>query len=65
MNGKNIKNEYKEIYNILLFDNFLKADEIIRKTGKPAQDVITKLTLMELDEIIEKKSGLGYRKIMY
>lgn len=59
---KNIKEEYDEIYKALLFNKYLSADEIILKTGIPTRDVITKITLMELEGLIEQKTGKGYRK---
>lgn len=59
---KNVKEEYKEIYKVLLFDKYLSVDEIILKTGIATRDAITKITLMELEGIIEQKTGKGYRK---
>ena len=59
---KNVNEEYEEIYKALLFDKYLSVDEIIAKTGKATRDVITKITLMELEGIIEQKTGKGYRK---
>ncbi len=59
---KNVKDEYKDIYEALLFDKYLSIDEIILKTGIATRDVITKITLMELEGIIEQKTGKGYRK---
>lgn len=59
---KNVKEEYKEIYEVLLFDKYLSVDEIILKTGIATRDAITKITLMELEGIIEQKVGKGYRK---
>lgn len=59
---KIIKEEYKNIYEVLLFDNFLSVDEIIVKTGEATRNVITKLTLMEMENLIEQKIGNGYRK---
>lgn len=59
---KNVNEEYEEIYKALLFDKCLSVDEIIAKTGKATRDVITKITLMELEGIIEQKTGKGYRK---
>lgn len=60
---KNVKEEFKGIYEALLFDKYLSLDEIITKTGSTTRDVITKITLMELEGIIEQKTGKGYRKI--
>ncbi len=59
---ENIKKEYEKIYKALLFDKYLSLDEIISKTGIATREVITKITLMELDGIIEQKVGKGYRK---
>ena len=59
---KNVNEEYEEIYKALLFDKYLSVDEIIAKTGKATRDVITKITLMELEGIIEQKTGKWYRK---
>lgn len=59
---KNVNEEYEEIYKALLFDKYLSVDEIIAKTGKATRDVITKITLMELEGIIEQKTGKEYRK---
>ena len=59
---KIIKEEFREIYETLLFDKYLGLDEIIFKTGMPTRDVVTKITLMELEGIIEQKIGKGYRK---
>ena len=59
---KIVKDEYKEIYEALLFDKYLSLDEIISKTGIATRDLTIKITLMELEGIIEQKSGKGYRK---
>lgn len=59
---KNLKEEFQEIYKVLLFDKYLSLDEIILKTGIATRDVITKITLMELEGIVEQKIGKGYRR---
>ena len=59
---KNINEEYKKIFFNIFSDIFLSTDEIIRKTGIPTREVITKLTLMELEGIVEQEIGKGYRR---
>lgn len=59
---KEIKEEYKKIFFSIFPDKFLHLEEIIKKTGMPTQEVITKLTLMELENIVEQKIGKGYRR---
>jgi len=59
---KNIKEEYKKIFFNIFSDKFLSTEEIIKKTGMPTREVITKLTLMELEELVEQEIGKGYRK---
>lgn len=59
---KKINEEYKKIFFNIFSDNFLSIDEIIKKTGMPTREVITKLTLMELEGIVEQEIGKGYRR---
>lgn len=59
---KIIKEEYKKIFFSIFSDEFLSLEEIIKKTGMPTREVITKLTLMELEELVEQKNGKGYRR---
>ena len=61
-NNQNIKKEYKNIYSVIFYDKYLSLEEIIKKTGMPTREVITQLTLMELEELIEVEIGKGYRK---
>ena len=52
-------------YNTIFYSEFSvsrSVDEIIRKTGMPTREVITKLILMELEEIVEQEIGKGYRR---
>lgn len=60
--SQNIKEEYKKIFFNIFFDKYLSLEEIIKKTGMPTREVITKLTLMELEEIVEQEIGKGYRR---
>ena len=57
-----INEEYKKIFFNIFSDNFLSVDEIIRKTGMPTREVITKLTLMEIEGIVEQEIGKGFRR---
>ena len=57
-----IDEEYKKIFFNIFSDNFLSVDEIIRKTGMPTREVITKLTLMEIEGIVEQEIGKGFRR---
>ena len=59
---QNIKEEYKKIFFNIFSDKYLSLEEIIKKTGMPTREVITKLTLMELEEIVEQEIGKGYRR---
>ena len=43
-------------------EDYDNVEEIIKKTGMPTREVITKLTLMELEEIVEQEIGKGYRR---
>lgn len=61
-NNQNIKKEYKNIFSVIFYDKYLSLEEIIKKTGMPTREVITQLTLMELEELIEVEIGKGYRK---
>lgn len=60
--SQNIKEEYKKIFFNIFSDKYLSLEEIIKKTGMPTREVITKLTLMELEEIVEQEIGKGYRR---
>lgn len=60
--SQNIKEEYKKIFFYIFSDKYLSLEEIIKKTGMPTREVITKLTLMELEEIVEQEIGKGYRR---
>lgn len=60
--NKNIKEEYKNIFSVIFFDKYLSLEEIIKKTGISTREVITKLTLMELEDLVEVEIGKGYRK---
>ena len=60
--AQNIKEEYKKIFFNIFSDKYLSLEEIIKKTGMPTREVITKLTLMELEEIVEQEIGKGYRR---
>lgn len=59
---RKIDEEYQKIFFNIFSDKFLSVDEIIRKTGMPTREVITKLTLMEIEGIIEQELGKGFRK---
>jgi DNA processing protein len=61
-NLQKVKEEYKKIFFAIFSDKYLSLDEIILKTGMPTREVITKLTLMELEEIVEQEIGKGYRR---
>ena len=56
-----IKKEYVEIYKCLS-NNFTNIDEISLKSGYPIRDVISILTLMEIDGIVSFELGKGYFK---
>lgn len=60
----NIKKEYKNIFSVIFFDKYLSLEEIIKKTGMPTREVITQLTLMELEDLVEVQIGKGYRRKM-
>ena len=60
--SQNIKEEYKKRFFNIFSDKYLSLEEIIKKTGMPTREVITKLTLMELEEIVEQEIGKGYRR---
>lgn len=60
--SQNVKEEYKKIFFNIFSDKYLSLEEIIKKTGMPTREVITKLTLMELEEIVEQEIGKGYRR---
>ena len=60
--SQNVKEEYKKIFFYIFSDKYLSLEEIIKKTGMPTREVITKLTLMELEEIVEQEIGKGYRR---
>ena len=59
-NKTRIKKEYKDIYKVLNSE-FQVLDKIVIKSGKNLREVINILTLMEIDGIIEFKTGLGYK----
>lgn len=55
-NLKEIPMEYQEIYKILLEEG-KSIDEIIRQTNKNISEIVGVLTMMELEEIIERIPG--------
>ena len=59
---KKIDEEYKKIFFSIFSDNFLSLDEIIKKTGMPTREVITKITLMEMEGLVEQEIGKGFRR---
>ena len=58
---KNIKSEYREIYNILKEKN-CRIEEIYRILGnKSIMEIANLLTMMELEDIVVKDLGNGYK----
>lgn len=58
---KNIKSEYKDIYNLLKEKN-CSIEEIYRKlTNKSIIEITNLLTMMELEDIVTKDFGNGYK----
>lgn len=54
-----IKEEYKQIYNLLLEDD-LTPNEICKITGKAISEINSKLLLMEMEGLVSKKPGNIY-----
>ena len=52
----NIRPEYKEIYNILVKEE-ANLEEIVQIIGVSTNEILEKLTKMELDDIIERKDN--------
>lgn len=56
-----INEEYKDIYKIIN-NEYFSIDKIAEISGKSIREVINKVTLMELDGLIEFELGKGYRR---
>jgi DNA processing protein len=61
-NVPKVKEEYKNLFLAIFPDKYLSLDEITIKTGMTTREVITKLTLMELEGIVEQEIGKGYKR---
>ena len=57
-----IKKEYRKIYSNLN-NEFLSIDQIAIKSNKNIREVINKLTLMEIEGLVQFEFGKGYRKM--
>lgn len=56
-----IQDEYKNIYNII-GTNLLEINDIVKLSNESMQDVMSKLTLLELEGKVEKVAGNRYRR---
>ena len=57
-----IKEEYRDIFNILPKDGIIHIDEIAQKLDLSIQEINYKLTMLELEEKIEALPGQNYRR---
>lgn len=55
-----VAEEFKDIYKYIL-KGIKNADEIALKTNNPISEVLQKLTLMELEGLIEQEIGNGFK----
>ena len=60
---KNIKKEYKDIYNCLDKENSIHINEISKKLNLGINEVSYKLMMLELEEKIISLPGNNYKKI--
>ena len=60
-NFKNIKKEYLPIYNLLKQKEYSLEEIIIKIDNVEVSKVSSILTMMEIEGIIEKQIGLGYK----
>ena len=62
LNISELKSEYKNIYSCLN-DEFLSIDQIAIESKKDVREVINKLTLMEIEGLVQFEFGKGYRRM--
>ena len=59
---KKVEPEFKDIYDILKYDESIHINEIVKKLNKSISEINSKLMMLELDDKIVSLPGNNYKK---